>query len=516
MASGRTRAVVPAVTVALSALVAATAGANGASATTATAQAPGTYVAIAPVRVLDTRHGLRGTGPVAPHGTLHLTVTGRSGWVPSGVSAVVLTVTVTQPTRAGNVTVYPDLTPEPLASNVNFVAGNTIPNLVMVEPGTDGGVAFTNNSPGTVHLVADISGYYLGGAPSVPGAYHPRSPLRVLDTRRGLGAGTVPAGGTVHLPVAAAGVPAGALAVAMNVTVTQPTRAGNLTAYPDLTDEPTASNLNFLAGETIPNFVVVKLGSDGRVALTNNSPGAIQLIADVSGFYLGGGSPTAPGAFVALSPVRVVDTRRGLGGTGPVTDNNAVRIFPTAGGVPAGAMAVVVNATVTQPTRLGYAAVVPYPSEAPTSNLNFGPGQTIPDLVVAGVGTTGEIAFVQYSGGTVQFVGDLSGYFVGLPPEEADNLSATTTQSTVQLLWHIPADSYGIVTDVVVRRAAGTVAPVSPTDGDPVPNVPSGPAGWVTDTGLTPSTTYTYSVFLHYQNTTYSGPASITVSTLAA
>ena len=80
---------------------------------------------------------------------------------------------------------------------------------------------------------------------------------------------------------------------------------------------PLASNLNFVPGQTIPNLVVAKVGANGNIALTNNSPGTVQLIADVAGYYLSG-TPTAPGTYVPLNPARVLDTRTNLGATGPV------------------------------------------------------------------------------------------------------------------------------------------------------------------------------------------------------
>ena len=78
--------------------------------------------------------------------------------VPSGVTAVVLNVTVTEPSDPGVLTVYPD-DPRPLASNLNWSNGQTVPNLVIV-PVVNGTVKIFNNSPGTVHVVADLNGYF--------------------------------------------------------------------------------------------------------------------------------------------------------------------------------------------------------------------------------------------------------------------------------------------------------------------------------------------------------------------
>ncbi|MFJ9792158.1 hypothetical protein, partial [Streptomyces globosus] len=67
-------------------------------------------------------------------------------------------VTATNPTDASFVSVYPSGTARTSASNLNFTAGLTIPNLVVV-PVVDGKVNFYNNS-GRVDLIADITGYF--------------------------------------------------------------------------------------------------------------------------------------------------------------------------------------------------------------------------------------------------------------------------------------------------------------------------------------------------------------------
>ena len=80
----------------------------------------------------------------------------------SGVSAVALNVTVTAPFSAGFVTVYGDGTALPVASNLNFVPDQSVPNLVIAPVGAGGVVDLYNGSGGTIQLVADICGYYLG------------------------------------------------------------------------------------------------------------------------------------------------------------------------------------------------------------------------------------------------------------------------------------------------------------------------------------------------------------------
>jgi hypothetical protein len=123
---------------------------------------PGTFVGVAPSRVLDTRDGTGAAKTVvAAGGTVALQVTGRGGVPATGVSAVVLNVTVTNTQAPGYVTAYPSGTTKPLASNLNFLANTTIPNLVVVKVGANGRVNLYNGSTSTIDLIADIAGYYL-------------------------------------------------------------------------------------------------------------------------------------------------------------------------------------------------------------------------------------------------------------------------------------------------------------------------------------------------------------------
>src|SRR5664280_1363935 len=96
-----------------------------------------------------------------------------------------------------------------------------------------------------------------------------------------------------------------------------PAAAGYLTVWPSGTPQQETSNLNFQAGQNIPNLVIVPVGADGKIQLYNGSGGTVQLIADVAGYILGG-TPTAPGAVAPLPPARILDTRIGQGASGPV------------------------------------------------------------------------------------------------------------------------------------------------------------------------------------------------------
>ncbi|MFF2298759.1 RHS repeat-associated core domain-containing protein [Arthrobacter sp. NPDC058127] len=454
---------------------------------------PGVFSPKTPFRQLDTRNGTGGTtGPVGAGQTVNLKVTGRGGIPASGVSAVALNITVTSTTSFGNITAYAGGTPQPGTSNVNYGANQTVANFAIVPVGADGTVSFTNNSAGTVQLIADTSGYYLGGTPTAPGAFSAQTPTRQLDTRNGTGGtnGPVGAGQTVNLKVTGhGGIPAsGVSAVALNITVTSTTAVGNITAYAGGTPEPGTSNVNYVAGQTVPNFAIVPVGADGTVSFTNNSTGTVQLIADTSGYYLAG-TPTATGAFSAQTPTRQLDTRNGTGGTtGPVGAGQTVNLKVTGrGGIPAsGVSAVALNLTVTSPTSFGnitaYAGRTPEPG---TSNVNFDVGQTVPNLVIVPVGADGTVSFKNNSSGTVQLIADTSGYSTapatGQPgPHRLQSMTstpATGTPTTNTFTWDAAGRMTGRAGETLSYAPDGKLATTTGTATLPVNPNPSASAG---------------------------------------
>ncbi|MFD4244184.1 hypothetical protein ACFWP3_21675 [Streptomyces sp. NPDC058525] len=366
------------------------------------------FVPITPSRFLDTRDGVGATkARVGPGGVVTLQVAGVKGVPASGVTAVVMNVTAVNPTEAGHVMVYPNGQPKPAVSNLNFSAGQIVPNLVTV-PVVNGKVDLRNNA-GSVDLIADVTGYFTDKA-ATGSAFTPITPSRFLDTRDGTGAtkARVGPGRVVSLQVAGVkGVPAsGVTAVVMNVTAVDPTESGHVTVYPNGQAAPGVSNLNFTAGQVVPNLVTVPV-VNGKVDLRNNS-GSVDLIADVTGYYSATGS-----MFSAGSPVRLLDTREGLGARAGAVGQGGVVSLQVAGveGVPlTGVTAVVLNVTVTNPTHDGHLIVQPHGVERPNvSNLNFRAGQTVSNLVVVPV-VDGRVTFYNNTG-SADVIADLNGWF---------------------------------------------------------------------------------------------------------
>ena len=139
------------------------------------------------------------------------------------------------------------------------------------------------------------------------GAFHAVTPVRLLDTRVAPEVKVAP-GETVELPVAGvAGVPVDAAAVALNITVTEPTAAGFLTAYPTGTILPATSTLNWVTGWTVPNAATVKIGANGSISLFNQITSTVHVVVDLSGWY--DDAQVAGGGFIGMQPTRVLDTR---------------------------------------------------------------------------------------------------------------------------------------------------------------------------------------------------------------
>ncbi len=373
----------------------------------------GRFTPLSPARILDTRTGLGGQKPIGPGATAELQVTGRGGVPASGVGAVAMNVAVVQPTASGYLTLYPGGTARPLAANLNFAAGETVSNLVVVKTGANGTVAI-HNPAGTTHVIADVAGWYSESAAANEGRLEPLSPTRLLDTRTGLGgAARLGPGGSLELQVAGrAGVPStGAQAAILNVTVTGTTAPSYLTVHPTGEARPNASNVNFAAGDTVANRVMVKLGSSGRVTIFNGA-GSADVIVDVGGWYTDASVSGALGAFIPLVPSRVLDTRDGTGGAGGLVGAGATRSVQITGrgGVPSsGARAVILNATVTGTGAAGYLTVFPSGTSRPTaSDLNFAAGDTRANLVVAKLSSGGQLTI--FSSAATHVIFDVAGW----------------------------------------------------------------------------------------------------------
>jgi hypothetical protein len=115
---------------------------------------------VTPCRVLDTREAPWGAPLAAGTDNVFL-VEGSACGIPSTAVAVSLNVTATQPTSAGHLRLYPAGETRPLASTVNYVAGQTRANNAITPLGPGGDLAvYVGQASGTVHVIIDVTGYF--------------------------------------------------------------------------------------------------------------------------------------------------------------------------------------------------------------------------------------------------------------------------------------------------------------------------------------------------------------------
>ncbi|MFD6974617.1 PKD domain-containing protein [Streptomyces sp. NPDC059979] len=360
-----------------------------------------------PTRLLDTRNGTGApAGKVGGLGSTRVKVAGNAA-VPAGVTAVALNVTVTETTESGYVTAWPGAGYDrPGTSNLNYTAGRSVPNLVIVPVGEDGYVELYNGGPQAVDLIADVTGYFTRAS---AGGYTSMTPARFVDTREGIGAprSRLAARSAFATRIGGLqGVPQGITAVALNVTVTEPGGPGHLTAFSGDGPVPTASNLNFEPGQTVANAVIVPVAADGTIKVFNGSWMPAHVVVDVVGYY----SKESKAAFLPFTPFRTLDTREeAYGWPG---GRFRAREYITQGFTPedataTGVEAYVLNATVTETGGTGFLSVAPSPYPLPaeggpaapsgprpgSSTLNWTAGATVPNLVQASDGDHGVITF---------------------------------------------------------------------------------------------------------------------------
>lgn len=247
-----------------------------------TAGTHGLLTAVTPARILDTRTGLG--APKARLGggrTLRLTVAGQGGVPKTGVSAVELSVTVQDPAKTGALTAFANGSARPAASQLAFSAGQTSSGLITV-PVQSGKVDLYNGSSGPADLTVDVAGYFSGTGSD----FQAVAPARVLDTRSGLGGTGVNVLAHSAADLGLANLPGfqGSQQVAvLSVTVLDAHSGGSLFVFADGSAIPVDPNAVFRADRPTTVEVVVPL-TGPSIDFYNDSPGTIQITADLQGF----------------------------------------------------------------------------------------------------------------------------------------------------------------------------------------------------------------------------------------
>ncbi|MEO8697069.1 MAG: hypothetical protein ABI658_26405 [Acidimicrobiales bacterium] len=336
-----------------------------------------------------------------------------------GVAAVVLTVTVVDPSSAGFLSIRPydvnTFAETPTISNINYVAGQVIPNTVTITVPAHGLIE-VYTSAGAPFVIFDVAGWFADASGTFveQGAYHALAPTRVMNTRTGLGGSTKLAPNTtVNLKLTGGAVDSThAAAAVLNVTAAETTASSFLTVWPKGETRPNASSVNFPLGGAAANLVVVGVGADGSISIYLEA-GTANVIVDLLGWFDGGG-PGAPAGAVyrAIAPTRLVDTRIAQA---PKLSASETRTFALRGlgGVPnaASVTAVIANVAAIAPTGGGYLTAFPSGGALPdTSTVNFEIGQDRANLSFITLGGNGSSSVFDFGAPTHVLI-DVAGYF---------------------------------------------------------------------------------------------------------
>lgn len=356
---------------------------------------------VAPFRLVDTRSG-KGATRLRAGRITEVEVAGPE------VTAVSANFVVVNPEGFGFLTAYNCTDRRPEVSTLTYEPGDVVANQAVVP--LERGVLCLYSLVST-DVVVDVNGYFHGDATS---GFNPASPKRLFDSRAA-GSRRLGADEQRVIEVAGAGkaAPAAATSVALNVTVDQPSSAGFLRVYPcGSTAGAEISTVNYRAGDSRPNSVVVPVDDRGRICV--RSLVAADVIVDYTGYF-----SEADGLdFVPLDPIRLFDSRSTLRTMNETTAGQRVgagqvvklRIAGTRG-VPATARAVSVNLTATQALSGSFLTAYPCGARPATSTVNVFPSQTAAaNGAMVKLSADGDLCI--YSLAPVHLIVDINGAYV--------------------------------------------------------------------------------------------------------
>jgi GH25 family lysozyme M1 (1,4-beta-N-acetylmuramidase) len=367
---------------------------NPPSADVRTAPRNSRYVGVDPIRFVDTRSGLG-----AHSGrTSKLTVSVPTQ-VPADATGAVLNVSVITPTHTGFLRAAA-AGAQPTTTALNFATGQSVTGLVVTAMDAQRRVTLTLYTSSS-QLAVDLIGYYTAASGS-GGHYVPLTPVRFVDTRAGKGTTSGARTGDVTVQVPQS-VPADAVGVVLDVSVVEPTGPGYLRIAPAGTS-PTTTALNYGGGQSVTALAMTRTSNRSLTVSIAGNP--TQLVLDVVGFYDARSSSSS--TYVAITPQRFLDTRGGMGATGPGSGPVTVSL-PSS--VPASATGVVVDISVIDAAGKGYVRLSAPGTTPATTSLNFVPGMNTTGLAITAI-RSGQLTLTVY-GATVQLVADVVGYHAG-------------------------------------------------------------------------------------------------------
>jgi Tol biopolymer transport system component len=250
---------------------------------------------VTPCRIADTRlvggaltgavrtFTVTGTGPASQGGN-----PGGCG-IPASATAVVVSLSAVAPSGPGYLRAWPADEAPPTATLVNYWGGQGVTNTTTVKLSASDQITVRNFTSGA-HLVIDVTGYY------EPSGFRfvSTTPCRLVDSRAvgGLLTGADRTFGTLGRSPASQGgavtgcrVPYGAQAAVVSLSAVAPGGSGYLRVRPADNPPPTATVLNFGAGQSMTNTAIIQVSDAGELT-ARNFDAATHLVVDITGYFV--------------------------------------------------------------------------------------------------------------------------------------------------------------------------------------------------------------------------------------
>ncbi len=353
-----------------------------------------------PIRAIDTRLTARLAGA-------HVLRVDLAGIVPDAARAAVIDLAAVDPANNGYLTAWSCDEPMPPTSNLNYLAGVTRATHAVVALAADDSICVYSMVASDV--LVDVTGSYTIDPAAL--LFHPLAPTRIYDSR--VAGGIWQAGETRAITV-----PAGAQAVAINVTITEPAAGGFVTVFPCQAALPVVSNINYLPGQVVANLVQTGV-SDGTICVY--SLARTHIVIDLQGTY---DSQVDGLRYQAVAPTRLVDTRAGVGSVfGRVAmDTGALGVLPSNApvattAVPDDVKALMVSMIAVAPRTSGWGEIGPCIEPASTtpynsSTLNFVAADVVANQAITPTRAASGADICTFATAPAFHVVDLTGWFV--------------------------------------------------------------------------------------------------------
>lgn len=374
----------------------------------------GDFVPFTTPRVLYTT----GTGPkLKAAATASFNALNVGGVPATGVSALFVRVISGAPTAATWLTLYPHGTTRPAASTLNVAIGERLSNTSIVRPGANGQIT-VYNAYGETQVTVEVQGYFTTSTGGANGGLVPVTQKRAYDsTKTG---GIIPAGASRTVDLALGGIPAGASAAFVSLTVPKgPTQPGWFAAAPTGVT-PNNGVINYEDGMNSNSGVVLPLTTDTRVTFVNRGTTPAHLLIDTMAYF----SKTATTG-AGLRPVTARLYSGNLAAQGVVDIQvGGTNGLPTRG--IAGAMLNLQGSGSTYGALRAWSTGGTEPGVAHTQFIGSVPHRS---SVIVRPGTDGKIRIKNFSTGVALIYLDLEGWF-----SEPQTVIPTLQDTPVQVL----------------------------------------------------------------------------------